>query len=137
MKALFAALLICLGGQAAAAAPCAGAAQAADKPAVAQHLETCGELKLAAAPTSTLQKVAVHAPVAAEAVGFIAPSPGRAVTVGSHPARDAAPNPFNDSRSVPQPQEPQPDGPRGRSLLLVGLALMAGIALRRYGADHG
>lgn len=135
MKATLVALLICIGCTTAWAEPCQAAATRVALGAPAgDALAPCTTLasaaagaNIAAAPLQPLQRVAVRTPPA-EAVAFIAPAAGRS---GSPPGFGAAKSP------EPPPQDPPAPVSRGRSLLLVGVALMAGIALRRYGAGRG
>lgn len=132
MKATLVALPICLGCTAVLAEPCqAAATHVALATAAADPLPSCTTLASAAAggtlAAAPLQKVAVRTPPP-EAVGFIAPAAGR---TGGQAGFGAAKAP------EPKPQEPPAPDSRGRSLVLVGVALMAGIALRRYGAGRG
>ena len=133
MKAPLLALLICLGCTAALAEPCqAATTRVALATPAADPLAPCTTLASAATggtrAAATLQKVAVRTPPA-EAVAFIAPAAG---------GRSGGAASFGAAKAPePAPQEPPAPDSRGRSLLLVGVALMAGIALRRYGAGRG
>ena len=132
MKAPLVALLICLGCTAALAEPCQAATpHVARATPAADSLAPCTTLAAAAAggtlAAAPLQKVAVRTPPA-EAVAFIAPAAG---------SRSGSAASFGTAKAPPAPQEPPAPGSRGRSMLLVGVALMAGIALRRYGAGRG
>lgn len=144
MKALLVALLICLGCQVALAAPCqAVATRVAVATSAAPHPNPCKDLAQAATGAAgtpaPMQKVAVRAP-AAEKAGFLAPSAGMpgAPDAAAASSGSGSPADFAGAGTAPKPKEPPAQGPRGRSsLLLVGVALMAGIALRRYGAGRG
>lgn len=132
MKAPLVALLICLGCTAAMAEPCqAAATRVALAAPAADSLAPCTALASAAATANIaaapLQKKVAVRTSPPEAVGFIAPAAGRSGTTSS----------FGPHPPEPKPQEPPAPGSRGRSMLLVGVALMAGIALRRYGAGRG
>lgn len=136
MKASLLALLICIGCTTAWAEPCQAAATrvalgapAGDAlaPCTSSLASAAAGANIAAAPLQPLQRVAVRTPPA-ETVAFIAPAAGRS---GAPPGFGAAKAP------EPQPKDPPAPDSRGRSLLLVGVALMAGIALRRYGAGRG
>ncbi len=110
MKALLAALLVCLGAPALATAPCEPAVQAAGYTVAppADAFEMGGPPRM--------QPVVARATLADAGGGLTLASPRPAPAPARGPSKPAEP----------------PEQNHGHTLLLVGVALMAGIALRRH-----